>query len=475
MQVLYPELSVRLGDTNVPGRHLGIDNDDVVARFPAYEPLYISEEVFLPLFVVEEDHAAHDTGVGYAVATEGAEPVGVAVLLAAAGAEHHRGPLSCSGNVVCVAMHLHRNREIRSCAFRQQEFDLLDARLQQLITDLPSMSFYGAWDVREARWSDDLLERFDLVRDQFGQPTAPGTQVGTISPVVAEQTGFAVDTPICVGAYDQACGIVGMGSIEPGMATATLGTGGFTNLVVDTPTTALGGMLTNHHAVSGLWQVGGASLAAASSYQWFRDTFGALEVEREKQQKGNAFAALNDLAAQAPPGSRGVLFLPYLNSAGTPHWNPHARAAFIGMSVAHGRAELTRSVMEGITLEMHDTMTGWHNNGMALTTLRLGGGPTHSPLWNQIQADVYGRMVQIMCVEESTALGAAILGGIGAGVFDSVQEGVDAMVHVANEIEPNIENHDIYQEMYRAYIEAYEGLNHKAFGTLAAMQVNTSR
>jgi xylulokinase len=227
------------------------------------------------------------------------------------------------------------------------------------------------------------------------------------------------------------------------------------------------------YRASGKW--GGASLAAASSYQWFRDTFGALEVEREKQQKGNAFAALNDLAAQAPPGSRGVLFLPYLNSAGTPHWNPHARAAFIGMSVAHGRAELTRSVMEGITLEMHDTMTGWHNNGMALTTLRLGGGPTHSPLWNQIQADVYGRMVQIMCVEESTALGAAILGGIGAGVFDSVQEGVDAMVHVANEIEPNIENHDIYQEMYRAYIEAYEGLNHKAFGTLAAMQVNTSR
>ena len=122
---------------------------------------------------------------------------------------------------------------------------------------------------------------------------------------MAEQTGFAVDTPICVGAYDQTCSIVGMGSIEPGMATVTLGTGGFTILVVDTPNTALGGMLTNHHAVSDLWQVGGASLAAASSYQWFRDTFGTLEMEREKQQGENAFNALNDLAAQAPPGSRG--------------------------------------------------------------------------------------------------------------------------------------------------------------------------
>ena len=339
-------------------------------------------------------------------------------------------------------------------------------------TDLPSMSFYGVWDVREARWSDELLDRFDLVRDQFGQPTPPGTQVGTILPAIAAQTGFAVDTPICVGAFDQTCGGVGMGSIEPGMATVTLGTAGLTILVVDTPITGLGGLLTNHHAVSDLWQVEGVSLAAASSYRWFRDTFGTLEMEREKQQGGNAFNALNDLAAQAPPGSRGVLFLPYLSSAATPRWNPHARAAFIGMSMAHGRAELTRSVMEGVTLEMHDTMTGWYDNGMTVNTLRLGGGATHSPLWNQIQADVYGRRVQIMRIEESTALGAAILGGVGAGVFNSIQEGVDAMVHVASEIEPNMENHHIYEEMYSAYLEAYEGLNHKAFGTLAAMQVN---
>jgi xylulokinase len=263
------------------------------------------------------------------------------------------------------------------------------------------------------------------------------------------------------------------GSIAPGMATVTLGTAGFTIVVVDTPTTGLGGLLTNHHAVSDLWQVEGVSLAAASSYRWFRDTIGTLEIEREKQQGGNAFNALNDLAAQTPPGSRGVLFLPYLGSAGTPRWNPHARAAFIGLSMAHGRAELARAVMEGVTLEMHDMMTGWYDNGMTVNTLRLGGGATHSPLWNHIQADVYGHTVQIMRIEESTALGAAILGGVGAGVFNSIQEGVDAMVHVASEIEPNMAHHQLYEEMYRAYIEAYEGLDHQAFGTLAAMQINS--
>lgn len=318
----------------------------------------------------------------------------------------------------------HHEPEIyaRTDKFIQHQDVILKAfGAEDYYTDLPSMSFYGVWDVRETRWNTPLLERFDLTPERFAQPTPPGTQVGTIPSAVAEQTGFAVGTPICVGAFDQTCGIIGMGSTAPGMATVTLGTAGLAILVVDTPITGLGGMLTNHHAVPHLWQLEGVSLAAASAYRWFRDTIGTLERGRAKQQGGNAFDSLNDLAAQAAPGSGGLLFLPYLNSAGTPRWNPHARAAFIGMSMAHGRAELTRAVMEGVTLEMHDTMAGWYRNGMDVNTLRLGGGATHSPLWNHIQADVYGRPVQILRVEESTVLGAAILGGVGAGVFRSIQ------------------------------------------------------
>jgi xylulokinase len=119
---------------------------------------------------------------------------------------------------------------------------------------------------------------------------------------------------------------------------------------------------------------------------------------------------------------------------------------------------------------MHDTMAGWYQNGIDVNTLRLGGGATHSPLWNHIQADVYGRPVQILRVEESTVLGAAILGGVGAGVFRSIQEGVDAMVHVVGEIEPNMANHHMYKELYAAYVQANEGLSQKTFDSLVAIQ-----
>ena len=345
---------------------------------------------------------------------------------------------------------------------------------ESFLTDLPSTSFYGAWDVRSANWDTSLLERFDLNPAQFGQPTPSGTQVGTIPPGVAEQTGFAAGTPICVGAWDHTCGIIGMGSTLPGMATATLGTSGLAVLVVDQPITGKGGMLTSHHALPNLWQLMGGAISAASSYRWFRDTIGTLEVEQARQKGCNTFNLLNELAANAPPGSGGLLFLPYLNSSGTPHWNTQARAAFIGMSMAHGRAELTRAVMEGVALEMNDTMSGWYQSGMEIKSLRLGGGATKSPLWNQIQADVYGRPVQIMKVGESTVLGAAILGGVGAGVFDSIQEGVDAMVHVETEIEPIVENHEIYQGLYSAYVEANQALSRKTFENLAAIQDITS-
>jgi xylulokinase len=175
---------------------------------------------------------------------------------------------------------------------------------------------------------------------------------------------------------------------------------------------------------------------------------------------------------QTVPGSKGLLFLPYLGTAATPRWNANARSAFIGMSFAHGRPEMVRAVMEGVALEFRDMMDGWIKAGVEITTLRLAGGATRSTLWNQIQADVYGRPVETLRTSESTALGAAILGGIGAGVFKNIQEGVDEMVKVVDQLEPNMENHKIYSEMYAAFVCAYEGLaqTQGAFDKLAKIQ-----
>jgi len=338
-------------------------------------------------------------------------------------------------------------------------------------TDMGDMAFYGIWDVGKLEFSQKLCRLFDVPPDLFGKPTACGTQVARVTSRIAEKTGFAVGTPICMGGGDQNCAAVGMGSARSGMATASLGTGGLVMVSLDRRIPGFGGLMVTNHAAPGMWEMEALSNAAAGAYRWFRDVVGTAEKQMEGETGRNAYDALNDLAAAAQPGSKGLLFMPYLGSAATPRWNANARASFIGMAFTHGRAEMTRAIMEGVALEVRDMLEGWFKAGVDITSLRLGGGATKSSLWNQIQADVYGRPVETLKTSETAVLGAAILAGVGAGIFQSVQEGVAQMVKVKERVEPNLKNHAIYEEMYKAYVYAYEGLaSSGAYDQLARIQ-----
>lgn len=364
--------------------------------------------------------------------------------------------------------------ELYACTHKfvqNQDLVLRAFGADEFCTDLCCMPFYGVWDVRRATWNESLLNKLGLGPAMFGQPTRPGTPVGAVSAVAAEKTGFAAGTPICVGGGDQNCSVVGMGAIRAGMATVTLGTAGLAILSTARPAAGFGGMMITHHAVPAMWEIEGLSNAAAAALRWYRDAVGTLEKEREALGGADAYQQLDELAAAAPPGSKGLLFLPYLATAATPRWNPQARAALVGLTFAHGRPELTRAVMEGVVLEIRDIIEQWFRAGLGLDSLRIGGGATRSALWNQIQADVYGRPVETLRVSESTALGAALLGGVGAGVFASIEEGVRAMVAVDRQIEPDPGRHQRYEEMYQAYTAAYEGLaDSGAFARLSQIQ-----
>ncbi len=337
-------------------------------------------------------------------------------------------------------------------------------------TDLSDMAFYGVWDVREAAWNRKLLDLFGVNESLFGLPTRSGTRVGAITAAVSARTGFKTGTPVCVGAGDQNCAVIGMGAIRGGIGTVTLGTAGLAILSVDKPVPGFGGMMVTNHVLPAMWEVEGLSNAAAASYRWWRDLLGEQELSAQ-HPAGSAYARLDELAAQSAPGAKGLLYLPYLATAGTPHWNPNARAAFIGMSLSHGRSEMTRAVMEGVCLEIRDMTERWLAQGMPLEVLRIGGGATKSRLWNQIQADVYGRPVQTLKENETTALGAAILAGVGAGVFASVNEGVEAIVRVGAEIQPDPGRHRMYDDLYAAYAKAYQGLaDTGTFAALAGLQ-----
>ena len=350
---------------------------------------------------------------------------------------------------------------------QNQDLVLAAFGADEYYTDIGCMAFYGTWDVARLAWNEPLLGKLGLSEKQFGRPTPAGTQVGCIGASVAAKTGFAVGTPICVGAGDQNCSVVGMGAIRAGMGTVTLGTAGLAILCTQQPVAGFGGMMITNHALPGRWEIEGLSNAAASSLRWFRDVVGTAERQQEAAGGPDAYQALDALAAGAPPGSKGLLYLPYLATAATPRWNPDARGAFLGLSFSHGRGELTRAVMEGVVLEIRDIMEQWLQAGMNVDLLRIGGGATRSPLWCQIQADVYGRPVELLQCDNSTGLGSALLGGVGAGVFASIEEGVDAMVKPASLIEPAADRHQLYCALYQAYVKAYQGLQQS--GTFACL------
>jgi xylulokinase len=358
-------------------------------------------------------------------------------------------------------------------------------------TDISGMAFYGVWDVGRLAFNEPLLNRLGLSSAMFGKPTPAGTQVAQIGRLAAERTGFAVGTPVCVGAGDQNCSVIGMGAIHAGMATVTLGTAGLAVLCSDRPVEGFGGMMITNHAAPNRWEVEGLSNAAASSLRWFRDLLNTAgqaspkldlpdsqkldlpksELSKSDLQAGVDYPALSALGEQSPPGARGLLYLPYLATAATPRWNPDARAVFLGLSLAHSLSDITRAIMEGVVLEIRDIMEQWHRAGMKVEGIRIGGGAVQSPLWCQIQADIFGRPVELLECEDSTGLGSALLGGVGAGVFASIEEGVEAMVRPQAVIEPRLEYSQRYSDLYQAYVLAYEGLQQSgAFQALARMQ-----
>ncbi len=198
---------------------------------------------------------------------------------------------------------------------------------------------------------------------------------------------------------------------------------------------------------------------SASVYRWYKDEIGGLE-EQEAQKSGRDFHVLmNEKLSVVPAGSRGLLVLPYFAGAATPRYNHLAWATILGLTFSHDRFDLARALIEGLTLDMKDILSSLVRLGVAVVEARLLGGPARSRVWTQIQADVYGIPANTLKVADATVLGAAILGGVGAGIFSSIPSGVDATVHLCDCLEPNPRHVEIYANLYEAYCRAYEGLD----------------
>ena len=327
-------------------------------------------------------------------------------------------------------------------------------------TDVSDASGTLMLDVAHRRWSSEVLQAVEMDLSMLPSLHESTEVCAKISAAGAAETGLAEGTPVVAGAGDQAAGATGMGIVRPGSVSTTIGTSGVVFAATDCPALDSQGRLhTFCHAVPGRWHVMGVTQAAGLSLRWFRDQF----LCGQAKHAADAYEQLIAEAAGVPAGSDGLLWAPYLMGERTPHIDSNARAALIGLTASHTRAHVVRAILEGVAFSLQDTFTIFREMKVPVKHIRVGGGGARAQLWRQIQADVYGREVERVEAEEGAAYGAAILAGVGASIWPSVDAACEAVVKVRDRLSPNptgvaamSANYARYQRVYPALKSIFE-------------------
>jgi xylulokinase len=347
--------------------------------------------------------------------------------------------------------------------------DYLRYRLTGEIGTEPSdASATSLYDPFHRQWSQDILDSLSCLSSSnlplshpergWGEgltpplpPVFPSHQVaGSLLPEIARQTKLNPGTPVVYGGSDQTCQALGNGIISPGLVSCTIGTGG--QLFAASSQPVYDPKLRLHlfcHVVPDTWHLLAATLTAGKSLRWLRDNI----------FPGSTYQALVDQAAQIPPGTEGLIFLPYLAGERTPHMDPDAAGVFSGLTLRHTQAHLVRAVLEGVVYSLRQGLEIMTSLGAPLDQLIASGGATNHPLWLQLQADIFQRPIYRTQTRETAAFGAALLAGVGTGVFTSFQEACERSVRWHEEVvHPNRDLEALYTSRYQAFLTLYPAL-----------------
>jgi xylulokinase len=304
-------------------------------------------------------------------------------------------------------------------------------------------------DVTHRRWSKEVAEAAGIPESWLPKVYESPEVCARISEQAAGLTGLAAGTPVVAGAGDQGAGAVGMGILQPGSVSATIGTSGVVFAATAQPTKDPKGRLhTFCHAVPGLWHVMGVTQSAGLSFRWLKETFFSAEN----------YDALTAWAATVPAGSEGLQWAPYLLGERTPHLDPEVRAAFVGISTVHKGEHFVRAVLEGVAYSLQDTFSLFAELGIPVKGIRLGGGGARGPLWRKIQAGIYGHAVEVLTAEEGGAFGCALMAGVGAGHWADLDEACAVAIEVAQRIEPDAGDVKAYEAGYAQWRKLYPAL-----------------
>lgn len=343
----------------------------------------------------------------------------------------------------------------------------------EFATEVSDASGMQLMDIAGRCWSKEVLSKLGIDRSQLADMYESQEVSGEISRSAAIETGLKEGTPVVGGAGDQAAGAVGNGIVKPGIVSSTIGTSGVVFAFLDKVSIDPKGRVhTFCHALPDAWHVMGVTQGAGLSLKWLRDNFCKEEKNVSELINTDPYVLMDQEAEQARPGSNGLLYMPYLMGERTPHLDPYARGVFFGLSARHGKRDMIRAVMEGVVYSLRDCLEIIREMGVNVSEIRASGGGGKSRLWRQMQADVFGTDIITIQSDETPALGAALLAGVGAGIYKDVVQACDAVIKVKSVQHSDAELYAIYLKFYKLYGQLYQSLK-KEFKDLSDIMKST--
>lgn len=334
------------------------------------------------------------------------------------------------------------------------------------VTEVSDASGTLLLDVVKRRWSSTLLGKLDLDPELLPRVVESEDVTGSLSAGAAEQLGLTTHCKVVGGAGDCAAGAIGNGVVRSGVLSTSIGTSGVMFVHSDTPQyDAAGRLHTFCHAVRGKWHMMGVNLTSGGSLQWWVENVVRGIAGADDDQ---AFQLATTEAATIAAGSGSLLFLPYLNGERTPHADPAARGAFVGLNLTHTRAHLTRAVMEGVTFALRDSLEIIEQLDVPVKEIRVSGGGSKNPLWRQMQADVFGQKVTALKVEQGPAYGVALLAAVGDGVYKNIEQACKLTIEVAAQTVADRRATKVYDGLFPIYRRLYGQLKNE-FAELAKL------
>jgi xylulokinase len=327
----------------------------------------------------------------------------------------------------------------------------------KITTDKTQAYGLHCYDMKKGLWNEDMCKALQIPLSFLSEIKECSEVVGSVTKKAAAETGLLAGTPVVAGGLDAACGALGAGVVHVGDTQEQGGQAGGMSICLDSYKVDPRLIMSNH-VVPGKWLLQGGTTGGGGTMRWFEQEFAAFERSIKQETGKSSLEQLNELAKAVPAGCEGLVFLPYLAGERSPIWNPHAKGVYYGMDFSKTKGHFVRSIMEGVAFSLHHNLVVAEAVGAKVTELLAIGGAANSHLWTQIKSDITGKPIKVPTSDTATTLGAAILAGVGTGVYRDCESAVQQTIRIMRAHQPNADNRVVYDKMYQLYIQIYQNL-----------------